>query len=91
VIPVLTNPSGQSVWPNGTNTQITVVGFAWFVITSCGHPAQPTYCSNSDGKQMNGVFVNLDSSASMGTPGPYTTPVPTPPSPSSSPGRTPGG
>ena len=71
VIPVLTNPSGQSVWPNGTSSPMTVVGFAWFVITSCGDPANPTYCSNSDGKQVNGVFVNLDSSASMGTPGPY--------------------
>ena len=71
VIPVLTNPSGQSVWPNGTSSPMTVVGFAWFVITSCGDPAHPTYCSNSDGKQVNGVFVNLDSSATMGTPGPY--------------------
>jgi Flp pilus assembly protein TadG len=71
VIPVLTNPAGQSVWPNGTSSPMTVVGFAWFVITSCGDPANPTYCSNSDGKQVNGVFVNLDTSASMGTPGPY--------------------
>jgi Flp pilus assembly protein TadG len=71
VIPVLTNPSGQSVWPNGTSSPMTVVGFAWFVITSCGDPINPTYCGNSDGKQVNGVFVNLDSSASMGTPGPY--------------------
>jgi hypothetical protein len=71
VIPVLTNPSGQSVWPNGTSSPMTVVGFAWFVITSCGDPAHPTYCGNSDGKQVNGVFVNLDTSANMGTPGPY--------------------
>lgn len=71
VIPVLTNPTGQSVWPNGTSSPMTVVGFAWFVITSCGDPAHPSYCSNSDGKQVNGVFVNLDSSATMGTPGPY--------------------
>lgn len=49
---------------------MTVVGFAWFVITSCGDPANPSYCSNS-GKQVNGVFVNLDGSASMGVPGPY--------------------
>ena len=71
VIPVLTNPSGQSVWPNGSSSPMTVVGFAWFVITSCGDPANPSYCGNSDGKQVNGTFVNLDSSASMGTPGPY--------------------
>jgi Flp pilus assembly protein TadG len=71
VIPVLTNPSGQSVWPNGSSSPMTVVGFAWFVITSCGDPANPSYCGNSDGKQVNGVFVNLDTSASMGTPGPY--------------------
>jgi Tfp pilus assembly protein PilV len=71
VVPVLTNPAGQSVWPNGSSAPMTVVGFAWFVITSCGDPANPSYCGNSDGKQVNGVFVNLDSSASMGTPGPY--------------------
>jgi Flp pilus assembly protein TadG len=71
VVPVLTNPAGQSVWPNGTSSPMTVVGFAWFVITNCGDPASPSQCSNSDGKQVNGVFVNLDSSASMGTPGPY--------------------
>ena len=71
VVPVLTNPTGQSVWPNGSSSPMTVVGFAWFVITSCGDPAHPTYCGNSDGKQVNGVFVNLDSSASMGTAGPY--------------------
>jgi Flp pilus assembly protein TadG len=71
VIPVLTNPSGQSVWPNGSSAPMKVVGFAWFVITSCGDPANPSYCGNSDGKQVNGTFVNLDTSASMGTPGPY--------------------
>ena len=59
------------MWPNGTSSPMTVVGFAWFVITSCGDPANPTYCANNDGKQVNGVFVNLDTSASMGTPGPY--------------------
>src|SRR6185312_6798519 len=43
IIPVLTNQSGQSAWPNGTSAPMTVVGFAWFVITSCGDPANPTY------------------------------------------------
>jgi Flp pilus assembly protein TadG len=71
VVPVLTNPSGQSQWPDGTSSPMTVVGFAWFVITSCGDPSHPTYCANNDGKQVNGVFVTLDSSATMGTPGPY--------------------
>jgi hypothetical protein len=50
---------------------MTVVGFAWFVIPSCGDPAHPTYCGNSDGKQVNGVFVTLETSATIGTPGPY--------------------
>lgn len=71
IIPVLTNQSGQSAWPNGTSAPMTVVGFAWFVITSCGDPSHPTYCANNDGKQVNGVFVTLESSTSIGTPGPY--------------------
>jgi hypothetical protein len=71
LIPVLTNQSGQSVWPNGTSAPMTVVGFAWFVITSCGDPANPSYCGNSDGKQVNGVFVTLETSATVGTPGAY--------------------
>ena len=71
IIPVLTNQSGQSQWPNGTSAPMTVVGFAWFVITSCGDPAHPTYCQTNDGKEVNGVFVNLDTSQSFGTPGPY--------------------
>jgi hypothetical protein len=37
-----------------------VVGFAWFVIESCGDLAHPTYCSNSDGYQVNGKFVKLE-------------------------------
>jgi hypothetical protein len=72
LIPVLTNPSGQPQWPNGTSSPMTVVGFAWFVITSCGDPNHPTYCQNDDGKQVNGEFVTLDSSQTIGTPGPYT-------------------
>jgi len=71
IVPVLTNAAGQSQWPNGSSSPMTVVGFAWFVITSCGDPSHPTYCANPDGKQVNGVFVTLDSSATMGTPGPY--------------------
>jgi hypothetical protein len=71
LIPVLTNQSGQSAWPNGTSAPMTVVGFAWFVITSCGNPLLPTYCGNSDGKQVNGVFVRLETSATIGTPGAY--------------------
>lgn len=71
LIPVLTNPSGQSVWPNGTSSPMTVVGFAYFVITSCGDPDHPSYCKNNDGKQINGVFVALDSADSTGTSGTY--------------------
>ena len=71
LIPVLTNPSGQSVWPNGTSSPMTVVGFAYFVITSCGDTDRPSYCRNSDGKQVNGVFVALDSADSTGTSGAY--------------------
>jgi Flp pilus assembly protein TadG len=71
LIPILTNPSGQSEWPNGTSSPMTVVGFAYFVITSCGDPNNPTYCKNNDGKQVNGVFVTLDSTDSTGTSGAY--------------------
>lgn len=71
LVPVLTNPSGQSAWPNGTSSPMTVVGFAWFVITSCGDPLHPSYCANNDGKQVNGVFVSLDGSPSTGTSSTY--------------------
>ena len=71
LIPVLTNPSGQSSWPSGQSSPMTVVGFAYFVITSCGDPNHPTYCANSDGKQVNGVFVGLDGTPSAGTGGAY--------------------
>jgi Flp pilus assembly protein TadG len=71
LIPILTNQNGQSQWPNGSSAPMTVVGFAWFVITSCGDPLHPTYCANSDGKQVNGVFVNLDSDPEVGTSGGY--------------------
>ena len=72
LIPILTNPSGQSQWPSGSSSPMTVVGFAYFVITSCGDPSHPTYCGNSDGKQVNGVFVSLDGTPSAGTGGGYT-------------------
>ena len=71
IIPVLTNQNGQSQWPDGTSAPHDGVGFAWFVITSCGDPAHPTFCQTNDGKEVNGVFVNLGSSQSIGTPGPY--------------------
>ena len=71
IIPVLTNPSGQSQWPSGTSSPMTVVGFAWFIITSCGDPSHPTYCQNNDGKQVNGVFVSLDMTPSVGISGAY--------------------
>ncbi len=71
LIPILTNPSGQSTWPSGSSSPMTVVGFAYFIITSCGDPNHPSYCANSDGKQINGVFVSLDATSSAGTGGAY--------------------
>jgi Flp pilus assembly protein TadG len=71
LIPILTNAAGQSQWPNGTSANMTVVGFAWFVIISCGDPANPSYCANSDGRQVNGVFDDLDSDPTVGTGGSY--------------------
>jgi Flp pilus assembly protein TadG len=69
MIPVLVNPDGSNGWPSGSSSPMKVVGFAWFVITSCGDPAHPTYCGNSDGKQVNGVFVSMDSTPDTGTGG----------------------
>jgi len=59
LIPVVTNLSGGTTWPNGSSAQIKVVGFAWFVIESCGPVATPSYCKNSDGGEVNGRFVNI--------------------------------
>ena len=58
LIPVVTNMQGGTIWPNGAS-QVKVVGFAWFVIESCGDPAHPSYCANNDGKEVNGRFVNI--------------------------------
>ena len=57
VIPIVTNMSGGTTWPTGAG-QIKIVGFAYFVITGCGNPTKPGPCSNSDGKYVNGTFVN---------------------------------
>ena len=62
LIPVVTNLSGGTTWPNGTSAQIKVVGFAWFVIESCGPVTNPSYCKNSDGGEVNGRFVNIQDS-----------------------------
>lgn len=71
LIPILSNPNGTNTWPNGQSSPMTVVGFAYFVITSCGSPDHPSYCSTSDGKQVNGVFVNLEGDQTVGGGGAY--------------------
>jgi Flp pilus assembly protein TadG len=58
LIPIVTNMQGGTTWPNGAS-QVKVVGFAWFVIESCGAVNNPTYCGNNDGKEVNGRFVNI--------------------------------
>jgi Flp pilus assembly protein TadG len=60
LIPVVTNLQGGSTWPHNAPFQVQVVGFAWFVIESCGALAHPTYCQNNDGSQVNGRFVRLE-------------------------------
>ena len=60
LIPMVTNLSGGSTWPHNAPYQIKVTGFAWFVIESCGDLANPTYCQNNDGYQVNGKFVKLE-------------------------------
>jgi Flp pilus assembly protein TadG len=64
IIPIVTNTAGGTTWPNGAG-QIKVVGFAYFVITGCGNPTKPGPCSNSDGKYVNGTFVQLVDSSSV--------------------------
>jgi Flp pilus assembly protein TadG len=59
LIPVVTNLQGGSTWPHNAPYQVRVIGFAWFVIESCGPVASPSYCANSDGNQVNGRFVRL--------------------------------
>ena len=60
LVPVVLNLNGDPTWPHNAPYQIRVVGFAWFVIESCGDLAHPTYCGNSDGYQVNGKFVKLE-------------------------------
>ena len=59
VIPIVTNLQNGTTWPQGSNDEIRVVGFAYFVITGCGNPTKPGPCTNSDGKYVNGTFVDL--------------------------------
>jgi Flp pilus assembly protein TadG len=69
MLPVVVNTDGTSTWPNGTSGHMRVVGFAWFVVVSCGDPANPSYCSSSDGKQVNGVFITMSTPDSSYTTG----------------------
>jgi Flp pilus assembly protein TadG len=69
LIPVVTNLAGGTTWPNGSSAQIKVVGFAWFVITGCGPADNQTHCANSDGGQVDGIFLNMDLVDTSSTPG----------------------
>jgi Flp pilus assembly protein TadG len=60
LIPVVTNLAGDPTWPHNAPYQVKVTGFAWFVIESCGDLANPSYCQNNDGYQVNGKFVKLE-------------------------------
>ena len=72
LIPVVVNLNGSSTWPNGSSANMKVVGFAWFVILSCGTPPNTSQCSSSDGKQVNGEFVGLDTPDTSYTTGAWT-------------------
>jgi Putative Flp pilus-assembly TadE/G-like len=67
LIPVVVNQTGASAWPSGSSAPMTITGFAYFVITSCGDPLNPTYCANTDGKQINGIFIGLDDATTAGS------------------------
>jgi Flp pilus assembly protein TadG len=62
VVPLVTDLSGGTTWPNGQSAQVKVVGFAWFVLTP------PT----NGGKTVNGVFVTASTSGDSGTTGAWT-------------------
>jgi len=68
VIPVVLDTNGGTTWPSG-HSSVRIVGFAWFVITGCGNPTKPGPCSNSDGKWVNGTFVDLINANTSGTTG----------------------
>jgi Flp pilus assembly protein TadG len=72
LIPVVVNLDGNPYWPNGSSANMKVVGFAWFVILSCGTPPNTSQCSSSDGKQVNGEFVGLDTPDTSYTTGAWT-------------------
>ncbi len=72
LIPVVVNLDGTSTWPNGSSTNMKVVGFAWFVILSCGTPPNTSQCNSNDGKQVNGEFVGLDTPNTSYTTGAWT-------------------
>jgi hypothetical protein len=66
-IPVVTY-NGSTTWPAG-NKDMTVVGFASFVITGCGSPAHTGPCSNTDAKNLSGVFINVINATTVGSTG----------------------
>jgi hypothetical protein len=66
------NLNGSPTWPNGSSQKMRVVGFAWFVILSCGTPPATSQCSSNDGKQGNGQFVGLDTPNTSYTTGAWT-------------------
>ena len=70
LIPVVTNMSGGTTWPNGS-AQVKVIGFAWFVIESCGSTSSPSYCATNDGREVNGRFVNIQDTDPMNNLGGY--------------------
>ncbi len=71
IVPVVTNNSGGLTWPAGSSS-VTVVGFAYFVITGCGSPSKQGTCSTPDGKYVNGTFVGMLDSNTAYTTGAWT-------------------
>jgi hypothetical protein len=66
IIPIVTNTAGGNTWPVNGNGTVRLVGFAYFVITGCGTPSKPGPCSTSDGRTVNGTFVNIVDSDTAG-------------------------
>lgn len=59
-VPVISAP-----WGNGTNANATVVGFAYFAISGCSGGTGPASCTGAGGKEIDGTWTGLDSSASI--------------------------
>jgi hypothetical protein len=65
LIPVVEDPNGGTNWLNGAGW-VRVVGFAWFIISNEQVTGQPGPGYTNNGKTVNGIFVGLEDSTTVG-------------------------